>query len=86
VPLTIVFLDELDAIAPRRGMFASSGVTDRIVNQLLTSMDGMEAMKGVTILAATNRLDIIDPALLRAGRFDRIIFIGPPTKVARLKY
>ena len=82
---TIVFLDELDAIAPRRGMFASSGVTDRIVNQLLTSMDGMEAMKGVVILAATNRLDIIDPALLRAGRFDRIIFIGPPTKEARLK-
>ncbi|MDA8055623.1 MAG: AAA family ATPase, partial [Thermoplasmatales archaeon] len=82
---TIVFLDELDAIAPRRGMFASSGVTDRIVNQLLTSMDGMEAMKGVVILAATNRLDIIDPALLRAGRFDRIIYIGPPNKAARLK-
>jgi len=82
---TIVFLDELDAIAPRRGMFASSGVTDRIVNQLLTSMDGMETMKGVVILAATNRLDIIDPALLRPGRFDRIIFIGPPAKEARLK-
>jgi len=82
---TIVFLDELDAIAPRRGMFASSGVTDRIVNQLLTSMDGMEAMKGVIILAATNRLDIIDPALLRPGRFDKIIYIPPPNKEARLK-
>lgn len=82
---TIVFLDELDAIAPRRGMFASSGVTDRIVNQLLTSMDGMEAMKGVVIISATNRLDIIDPALLRAGRFDRIIYIAPPKKEARLK-
>jgi transitional endoplasmic reticulum ATPase len=82
---TIVFLDELDAIAPRRGVYASSGVTDRIVNQLLTSMDGMEAMKGVVILAATNRLDIIDPALLRPGRFDRIVFIGSPNKEARLK-
>ncbi len=82
---TIVFLDELDSIAPRRGLYASSGVTDRIVNQLLTSLDGMEAMKGVVILAATNRLDIIDPGLLRPGRFDKIIYIGPPNKDARLK-
>ncbi len=82
---TIVFLDELDSIAPRRGLYASSGVTDRIVNQLLTSLDGMEAMKGVVVLAATNRLDIIDPGLLRPGRFDKIIYIGPPNKDARLK-
>ncbi|MEM0141632.1 MAG: CDC48 family AAA ATPase [Thermoplasmatales archaeon] len=82
---TIIFLDELDAIAPRRGVYASSGVTDRIVNQLLTSMDGMEAMKGVTVLAATNRLDIIDPGLLRPGRFDKIIYIAPPNREARLK-
>jgi len=79
-----VFFDEIDSIAPRRGMYASSGVTDRIVNQLLTSMDGMESMKNVIILAATNRIDIIDPALLRPGRFDRIIYIPPPNKEARL--
>ncbi len=81
---TVVFFDEIDSIAPRRGMYASSGVTDRIVNQLLTSMDGMESMKNVIILAATNRIDIIDPALLRPGRFDRIIYIPPPNKEARL--
>ncbi len=81
----IVFLDEIDSIAPRRGMHTDSGVTERIVNQLLTSIDGLESMEGVVVIAATNRPDMIDPALLRAGRFDRLIYIPPPTKEARRK-
>ena len=81
----IVFLDEIDAIAPRRGAYTDSGVTERIVNQLLTSMDGIENMEGVVVIASTNRPDIIDTALLRPGRFDRIIYIPVPDKEARLK-
>ncbi|MGC8599010.1 MAG: CDC48 family AAA ATPase [Thermoplasmata archaeon] len=81
----VVFLDEIDAIAPRRGSYADSGVTERIVNQLLTSMDGIENMEGVVVIASTNRPDIIDPALLRPGRFDRMIYIPVPDKEARLK-
>lgn len=81
----VVFLDEIDAIAPRRGSYADSGVTERIVNQLLTSMDGIENMEGVVVIASTNRPDIIDPALLRPGRFDRMIYIPVPDKDARLK-
>ena len=75
----------IDSIAPRRGMHTDSGVTERIVNQLLTSIDGLESMEGVVVIAATNRPDMIDPALLRAGRFDRLIYIPPPTKEARRK-
>jgi transitional endoplasmic reticulum ATPase len=75
----IIFLDELDAIAPRRGMeIASSGVTERIVNQLLSEMDGIEALKSVVVVGATNRPDMLDPALLRPGRFDKIIYVPPP--------
>jgi transitional endoplasmic reticulum ATPase len=81
----IIFLDEIDSIAPRRGMFSDSGVTERMVNQLLTSMDGIENIEGVVIIAASNRPEIIDPALLRAGRFDRLIYVPPPSKEARLK-
>ncbi len=81
----IVFLDEIDAIAPRRGYFSSSGVTERIVNQLLTSMDGLTNLEGVVVIAATNRPDIVDPALLRPGRFDRIVYIPPPDEKARLE-
>ena len=81
----IVFLDEIDSIAPRRGSYTDSGVTERIVNQLLTSMDGLENMEGVVVIASTNRPDIIDPALLRPGRFDRLIYIPPPDKDTRLK-
>ncbi|MEM3252520.1 MAG: AAA family ATPase, partial [Thermoplasmata archaeon] len=81
----IIFLDEIDSIAPRRGMFSDSGVTERMVNQLLTSMDGIENIEGVVIIAASNRPEIIDPALLRAGRFDRLIYVSPPNKEARLK-
>jgi transitional endoplasmic reticulum ATPase len=81
---SVVFLDEIDAIAPRRGSGSDSNVTERVVNQLLTSIDGMEALEGVTVIAATNRPDIVDPALLRSGRFDRLILIPQPDHDARL--
>lgn len=80
---TIVFLDELDAIAPRRGMYSGSHVTDSVVNQLLTSIDGLESMAGVVVIGATNRPDIIDHGLLRAGRFDKLILIRAPDTLAR---
>ncbi|OWJ53871.1 CDC48 family AAA ATPase [Pyrodictium delaneyi] len=83
---TIIFFDEIDAIAPARGMrHDTSGVTDRIVNQLLTEMDGIEPLQHVVVIAATNRPDILDPALLRPGRFDRLIYVPPPDKKARLE-
>ena len=81
----VVFFDEIDAIAPARGHRHDSGVTDRIVNQLLAEMDGIQALKNVVVIAATNRIDIIDPALLRPGRFDRVIYVPPPDKKARLE-
>ncbi len=81
----IVFLDELDAIAHRRGIDSDSGVSERVVNQLLTSMDGLESLEGVVVIAATNRPDMIDPALLRTGRFDRILLVPAPDKAARLE-
>ncbi|MCE4611741.1 MAG: CDC48 family AAA ATPase, partial [Desulfurococcales archaeon] len=79
----IVFFDEIDSIAPARGARFDSGVTDRIVNQLLTEMDGIQPLTNVVVIAATNRPDILDPALLRPGRFDRIIYVPPPDKEAR---
>jgi len=79
----IIFFDEIDAIAPQRGSDANSHVTERVISQLLTELDGLEELRNVVVLAATNRLDIIDPALLRPGRFDRIIEIKPPNKEAR---
>ncbi|MFA5861910.1 MAG: AAA family ATPase, partial [Candidatus Thermoplasmatota archaeon] len=83
---SIVFLDEIDSIAPRRSMGSSdSHVTERMVNQLLTSIDGMEALEGVVVIGATNRPDILDPALLRAGRFDRLLQAPAPDKDARRK-
>ncbi len=81
----IIFFDELDSIAPRRGVHTDAGVTDRIVNQLLTEMDGMQTLKGVVVIGATNRPDILDPALLRPGRFDRVLYVPPPDKSARLQ-
>ncbi|HQA21640.1 MAG TPA: CDC48 family AAA ATPase [Methanomassiliicoccaceae archaeon] len=80
----IVFLDEIDAIAPRRGSSADSHVTERVVNQLLTSMDGFEPLDQVTVMAATNRPDMIDPALLRPGRFDRLALVPLPDAPARM--
>ncbi|MHB8372304.1 MAG: VCP-like ATPase [Thermoplasmataceae archaeon] len=82
---TIIFLDEIDSIAPRRGSTGDSGVTERIVNQLLTSMDGIEVLQGVVVVGASNRPDILDSALLRAGRFDKMIYIPPPDADGRLK-
>ena len=79
----IVFLDELDALAPARGGDSDSKVSDRLVDQLLTSMDGLENLEGVVIIGATNRPEIIDPALLRPGRFDRMILVNEPNEVAR---
>ncbi len=81
----IVFLDEIDSIAPRRGSYGDSGVTERIVNQLLTSLDGIETLQGVVVIAATNRPDMIDTALLRAGRFDKLVYIPAPDRGSRLK-
>jgi transitional endoplasmic reticulum ATPase len=81
----VVFFDELDAIAPRRSSGESDGqVTERMVSQLLTEMDGLEELKGVVVLGATNRPDIIDEALLRPGRFDRLLHISPPDKDGRI--
>jgi transitional endoplasmic reticulum ATPase len=82
---TIVLLDELDSIAPMRGTDTGSHVTDSVVNQLLTSIDGLESMEGVVVIGATNRPDIIDPSLLRPGRFDRLVLIPTPDKEARLE-
>ncbi|WP_456419808.1 CDC48 family AAA ATPase [Methanocaldococcus infernus] len=80
----IIFFDEIDAIAPKRGRDISSGVTDKVVNQILTELDGLEEPKDVVVIAATNRPDIIDPALLRPGRLDRIILVPVPDEKARL--
>jgi len=81
----IIFYDEIDAIAGMRGRFAGSQVTEQVVSQLLTEMDGLEGLKDVILLAATNRPDMLDPALLRSGRFGRHIDIPMPDKDARVK-
>ena len=80
---TIIFFDEMDSLAPRRGMSSESHVTERVVNQLLTEIDGLEDLHDVVIIAATNRPDIIDPGLLRPGRFDRIILADVPDEQGR---
>ena len=79
----IVFLDELDSLAPPRGGGGDSRVSDRLVDQLLTSMDGLENMEGVVVIGATNRPEIVDPALLRPGRFDRLLLVEAPDLAAR---
>ena len=79
----VIFFDEIDSIAPIRGAGGETVVTERVVSQLLTELDGMENMHGVVVLAATNRADMIDPALLRPGRFDKIIQIPLPDKESR---
>src|SRR6476619_2891890 len=79
----VVFFDEIDSIAPVRGMGGDSMVTERVVSQLLTELDGIQSLSGVVVLAATNRADMIDPALLRPGRFDKIVFVPMPDKAAR---
>ncbi len=80
----VVFLDEIDALAPRRGGgLGDSHVTERVVSQLLTEMDGLEELKDVVVIAATNRPDILDPALLRPGRFDKLLYVPLPNREAR---
>ncbi|MGQ9719600.1 MAG: CDC48 family AAA ATPase [Nitrososphaerales archaeon] len=79
----IIFFDEVDSLAPVRGMSGDSMVTERVVSQLLTELDGIQALAGVVVLAATNRIDMVDPALLRAGRFDKLVYIPMPDKAAR---
>ncbi len=81
----VVFFDEVDSIAPTRGIGSDSMVTERVVSQLLTEMDGITSLRGVIVIAATNRSDMIDPALLRPGRFDRIVFVPLPDKTTRKK-
>src|SRR3989344_2907579 len=80
---TILFFDEIDALCPRRISGHDSHVNERVVNQMLTEMDGLESLNDVVIIAATNRPDIIDPALLRQGRFDRILLVPVPKDAGR---
>ncbi|MFL6371263.1 MAG: CDC48 family AAA ATPase [Nitrososphaeraceae archaeon] len=82
----IIFFDEIDAIAPRRGGdFGDSHVTERLISQLLTELDGLEILTNVIVIAATNRPDIIDAALLRPGRFDRLLYVPPPNRDSRIQ-
>lgn len=80
---SIIFFDEIDALGARRGSGQGSGVADRVLTQLLVEMDGVDALRNVTIVAATNRPDMVDAALLRPGRFDRKVYVGPPDLAAR---
>ena len=79
----IIFFDEIDSIAGRRGVDAGSKVTERVLNQLLAEMDGIEDLKDVLIVGATNRPDMLDPALLRPGRFDKILLVNAPEEEGR---
>nr|WP_232331826.1 AAA family ATPase [Nocardia puris] len=81
---SLIFLDEVDALAPRRGQSSDSGVSDRVVAALLTELDGVEPLRDVVVLGATNRPELIDPALLRPGRLERLVFVPPPDAEARL--
>jgi SpoVK/Ycf46/Vps4 family AAA+-type ATPase len=79
----MVFLDEVDALAPRRGQSSDSGVADRVVAALLTELDGVEPLRDVIVLGATNRPELVDPALLRPGRLERLVYVPPPDAEAR---
>ncbi|KYH42468.1 MAG: AAA family ATPase, CDC48 subfamily [Candidatus Bathyarchaeota archaeon B63] len=82
----IIFFDEIDALVPRRGAgYADSGVTERVISQLLTEIDGIESLQEVVVLAATNRPDILDPAVMRPGRLDRMIYVPEPNEDGRLQ-
>ncbi|MEV4710556.1 AAA family ATPase [Micromonospora sp. NPDC049374] len=80
---TLVFLDEVDALAPVRGQATDGGTTDRVVAALLTELDGVEALRNVVVIGATNRPDLVDPALLRPGRLERLVYVPPPDAEAR---
>jgi transitional endoplasmic reticulum ATPase len=82
----IIFFDEIDSLVPRRGAgFSDSGASERVISQLLTEMDGMESLEDIVIIAATNRPDIVDPAILRPGRFDRLIYVPEPDEKSRVQ-
>jgi len=82
----IIFFDELDSIIPRRGAgYSDSGATERVISQLLTEMDGIESLQNVVVIAATNRPDILDPAVMRPGRFDRLIDVPAPDSKALMQ-
>ncbi|HEV7712817.1 MAG TPA: AAA family ATPase [Asanoa sp.] len=80
---TLIFLDEIDALAPLRGQSTDGGTTDRVVAALLTELDGVETLRDVVVIGTTNRPDLIDPALLRPGRLERLVFVPPPDGAAR---
>jgi len=80
---TLVFLDEVDALAPVRGQASDGGTTDRVVAALLTELDGVESLRNVVVIGATNRPDLVDPALLRPGRLERLVYVPPPDSEAR---
>ncbi|WP_405486633.1 AAA family ATPase [Nocardia sp. NBC_00511] len=80
---SLIFLDEVDALAPRRGQSSDSGVADRVVAALLTELDGVEPLRDVVVVGATNRPELIDPALTRPGRMERLVFVPPPDGAAR---
>ena len=83
---SVIFFDEIDSLMHRRGLgFADSGVTERVISQLLTEMDGIITLEDIVIIAATNRPDIVDPAILRPGRFDRLIYVPEPKEKGRLQ-
>ena len=83
---SVVFLDEIDSITPRRGMgMSDSGVSERVISQLLTEMDGLVSLQDIVIIAATNRPDMVDSAVLRPGRFDRLIYVPEPDEKSRLQ-
>jgi len=82
----IIFFDEIDALVPRRGIgYSDSGVTERVISQLLTEIDGIETLQEVIVLAATNRPDILDPAIMRPGRLDRMIYVPEPNEEGRFQ-
>ncbi len=82
----VVFFDEIDSLAPRRGAgFSDSGVSERVISQLLTEMDGVVGLEDIVIIAATNRPDMVDPAVLRPGRFDRLVYVPEPDEKSRLQ-
>jgi transitional endoplasmic reticulum ATPase len=81
---TLVFLDEVDALAPRRGQSGDTGVADRVVAALLTELDGVQPLRDVVVLGATNRPELVDPALLRPGRLERLVYVPPPDADARI--
>jgi len=82
----VIFFDEIDSLSPRRGAgFSDSGVTERVISQLLTEMDGLITLEDIVVIAATNRPDLVDPAVLRPGRFDRLIYVPEPDEKGRLR-